>query len=273
MKKILLLFFIYLVKTGFIYSQPLSEDIFIGKKLVFHSKLYNEERNILISLPKSYNENNNDYPVLYRLDGEWCFIPTLGEVEMLVYLEKAIPEIIFVCIQNTDRGRDMLPSVSKYAPKDASNEKFLLFMKTELVPYINSNYRVSGFKILCGQSTSGMFTIFSFIREPDLFNAFISISPSFADCKSYLQELAKNASMTDERRKSMLYLARGGDEREIAIGLSTSHVLDILIDKGKDRNDKFSWKFSVFNDEGHVPRSGIYEGLKWVFQQVNNDEE
>ena len=269
MKAHLLFYLISLIYIPVINSQASTDKITIGEKVIFKSKMYDEERTLLISLPGNYNTGNEKYPVLYRLDGELIFLETVAEAKRLVELQ----EIIIVCIQNVDRGRDMLPSISQYSPKGGSNEKFLQFIKNELIPYVNNDYRVSDFKILCGQSTSALFTLFTFLQEPELFNAYIAISPSSADCKSYMQDLANKSSMTDERRKSLVHLSRGGDEREIAIGLSTSHLLDIVLDKGKDRNDKFQWQFSVFDDEGHVPRSGFYEGLKWIFEQMNQVHE
>jgi predicted alpha/beta superfamily hydrolase len=269
MKHYHILLLIFLINITLINAQTSIEKITIGNKIVFTSKMYNEERILLVSLPENYNESNKNYPVIYRLDGESIFLETITETKRLTDLQ----EFIIVCIQNVDRGRDMLPSISQYSPKDGSNEKFLLFFKNELIPYIDNNYRTSDFKILCGQSTSGLFTLFTFLQEPGLFNAYIAISPSSADCKPYMQDLAYKSTMTDERRKSLVHLSRGGDDREKAIGLSTSHLLDIILDKGKDRNDKFTWQFSVFEDEGHVPRSGYYEGLKWILIQMNQRNE
>ena len=161
---ILVLIFIFSIESG--SSQNSNEKINIGEKAVLKSEIYNEDFNLLIWLPTSYNDSNKKYPVVYRLDGEWFFLPTSGDVYHLVYNDEIAPEMIVVCIQNNNRGRDMLPPISEYAPEGASVDKFLLFLKNEAIPFIDNLYRTNDFRILCGQSTSGFFTLFTFIKDP-----------------------------------------------------------------------------------------------------------
>ena len=54
-------------------SQSKSEQIIIGDKIVIHSDILNEDRTILIRLPKDYDNDKMKYPVLYILDGEFFF--------------------------------------------------------------------------------------------------------------------------------------------------------------------------------------------------------
>ena len=54
-------------------SQSKSEQIIIGDKIVIHSDILNEDRTILIRLPKDYDNAKMKYPVLYILDGEFFF--------------------------------------------------------------------------------------------------------------------------------------------------------------------------------------------------------
>ena len=49
------------------YSQKKSEEIIIGNKITVHSKVLNENRQILIRLPEGYNRSKQKYPVLYLL--------------------------------------------------------------------------------------------------------------------------------------------------------------------------------------------------------------
>ncbi|MBN1820329.1 MAG: hypothetical protein JW833_06415, partial [Prolixibacteraceae bacterium] len=185
-----------------------------------------------------------------------------------VYNEEIAPEMIVVCIQNNNRNRDMLPAESQYAPDGASNEKFFLFLSNEVIPFINSSYRTTDFKILCGQSLSGFFTLYTFIKKPGLFDAYIPISPSFADCKNSFFEIANNSEMTEDMKKALVHVSFGGNDRESDIGLSASHLLDILISKGKDRDDHFKWKLEKYEKEGHVPKPAFYDGLKWIFENM-----
>ncbi len=44
-------------------------------------------------------------------------------------------------------------------------------------PYIDSSFRTNAFRSLWGQSNSGAFTFYSFIREPELFNTYFMSAP------------------------------------------------------------------------------------------------
>ena len=53
----------------------------------------------------------------------------------------------------------------------------IYFIDNELIPQINSSYRTSSEKILCGQSLSAVFTLYYFLTSPDSFDSFIPVLP------------------------------------------------------------------------------------------------
>ncbi|MGX2959797.1 alpha/beta hydrolase [Peribacillus sp. JNUCC 23] len=68
------------------------------------------------------------------------------------------------------QGKDMGPH---------GGDDFLNFLKVELLPYINKEYRVNREKqVLYGHSLAGYFTLYTLIKEPNLFSCFLAISPS-----------------------------------------------------------------------------------------------
>ena len=131
-----------------IYKYPPSEVVTI------HSKVLNEDRKIYIHCPKLDSADlNKRFPVLYIMDADNHF-------ELLAqyadYLSRpdvlAIPKMIVVGICNTNRRRDLTPteSILNYLGKPDSsnrlkasggNENFLQFIRTELIPAIDKNYK------------------------------------------------------------------------------------------------------------------------------------
>ena len=92
--------------------------------------------------------------------------------------------MIIVAIVNVDRNRDYTPT---YAPKQKGGlefptsgkaDKFLEFLKSELFPYVESNYRTQPYRIITGWSLGGLFTVFTYLEHPEYFSAYLAISPS-----------------------------------------------------------------------------------------------
>ena len=90
-----------------------------------------------------------------------------------------------VSIPNTtDRGRNLTPAIKlnleaqKEMPTAGGADKMLSFIKEELIPHIDTAFNTSPFRILTEHSFGGLFAVHTLINEPELFDAYISISPS-----------------------------------------------------------------------------------------------
>ncbi len=249
-------------------------QIVIGDKAEIHSKLLNENRTILIGLPQDYHRSRQKYPVLYLLDGEFFFEQALAAVRFLSELgyirNQPIPPMIIVGIVNVDRNRDYTPT---FAPQQAGGlefptsgraGKFSEFLKAELFPFIDSNYRTQPYRILSGWSLGGLFTVYAYLEHPDLFSAYIAMSPS----------LWWDGDLYVKRADS--YLARGLiSDKPLVVTIGTQEGGNIgrtVRDGFISRMKKGLGKGNVFRtvdipDEGHsyVPYKAIYEGLKSLY--------
>ena len=61
--------------TGMVPGQPFEaqqegEPVSIGTYRVMHSKILNEDRTLLIHLPRGYEHSKSSYPVIYMLYGD-----------------------------------------------------------------------------------------------------------------------------------------------------------------------------------------------------------
>jgi predicted alpha/beta superfamily hydrolase len=143
----------------------ISSKVFAGETdtLKFYSKFLNEEREIIILKPDSFNISDSVL-VMIMLDGE----RSVSRYNSL-YSQNPSVKILGIGIVNTNRNRDLL------AIKKA--DTFLNFISEELLPLINESYNVKN-SILYGHSFAGGFTIYSMINIPELFDTYIASSPT-----------------------------------------------------------------------------------------------
>ena len=144
---------------------------------IMKSQVLNEDRLIQIGLPNSYTQEENDkYPLILLTDGEWHF-DMIYEASKLIY-QNGGPKIIVVGINNTNRTRDLTSSNSPEDPSSGGADDFLSYIETELFPFLEKNYRISNHRILLGHSAGGLFTTFAMVNKPDLFNAYVAVTPT-----------------------------------------------------------------------------------------------
>ena len=58
------------------------------------------------------------------------------------------------------------------------SETFRRFIAEEVMPFVQANYRTGGRRILMGESLAAFFVVDTLLRQPRLFDDYISISPS-----------------------------------------------------------------------------------------------
>ena len=143
---------ILLISLGFfnipVIAQENDDPVSIGTYKKLYSKILNEERTLLVNLPRGYNETTISYPVLYILYGgqvEGYFAEAVHIVDRLS-VGSVIPDMIIIGIKNVDRYRDCLP-INRNGEAGGA-DKFFKFFKEELIPYVNKSYRTKDFKIL-----------------------------------------------------------------------------------------------------------------------------
>jgi len=141
-----------------------------------NSKVLGEERVVHVRLPPNYALAKQRYQVTYLLDGHVreFFDLTVAASEYDLTGDThdfATPPQIVVGIDQRDRGTDL----------GSNQEAFTKFLITELVPFIDREYRTSGFRTLIGHSLGGRFALMTFCRAPGTFPAVIAISAAGSD--------------------------------------------------------------------------------------------
>ena len=243
-----------------LFAQTDNSSIISGNYRRIYSNVLLEERVLLISLPEDYDRSGKTYPVLFKLDGnKGNFLQAFSAASYLSDMTDNAPDPIIIGIENTDRNRDMLP--------DQKANIFIQFINKELIPYINKNYRTNGFRILCGQSLSSLFALYSFLKEPDLFDAYIL--GSFGFYKESLVVLFENELKRNSKLKSIgikyLFVGNGKLDKYDPDGTITKRGDQFLELLKQTVSSSVMLKYKVYEEEGHVPYPTIYDGLKWIY--------
>ncbi|MDF2192163.1 alpha/beta hydrolase-fold protein [Paraflavitalea sp. CAU 1676] len=144
-----------------------------------------QEYELHIMLPRDYKTADKKYPVVYQMDAQWDFKLVTG-LYGDYYYDGFIPELIIVGVTwsgeqaNYDslRKRDYTPTKIDAMPQSGGADQFLAFMKQELFPFIESNYKADGKnRTLMGCSGGAVFTLYTLFTQPDLFTGYVAASP------------------------------------------------------------------------------------------------
>jgi uncharacterized protein len=241
-------------------SAMAQDDLILGKKITMKSEVLGEDRMLFISTPANYDGGTERYPVLYVLDGENNFQFSAVVANYLANVNIASP-LIVVGIPNTDRNRDFTPTVdSKRGGITGGADAFLKFTKTELIPFIDSQYRTHPYRILVGHSLCGMFSIYALISEPELFQAHIAISPALMYDNQVVVNKAKNILQTDQSFSQTLYITLGNEP-------DYTKTLAEFTDLLKDKARKLHWEYHIMKSENHgsIPLKSVYDGLSFIY--------
>jgi len=247
--------------------------ITIGTVHTLTSRVLGEDRKIVVSLPEGYEEGTSSYPVLYLTDGFQNIEHVKGSVELLTRTGH-MPPIIIVGIKSVDRVRDFTYTKSENDPKSGGAEKFLAFIESELIPYIDTNYRTNNYKVLEGHSLGGLFAAATLMEKPNLFQGFIIMSPAFWWHGEELTQKAKPFFAANPNLEKALFFGIGKDEsgEEFGMRKELTNFIDALnINKPK----KINYSPKEFDDEGHMSSTLLsnYHGLRYIFSDLKYSDE
>ncbi len=188
-----------------------------------HSSIVNQEYQLNILLPGDHSTSDKKYPVVYLMDAQWDF-PLVSAIIGQQYYDGFIPQVILVGVTwggtnpNHDslRARDYTPTYEAQLPQSGGAPKFLSFMKNELLPYIESNFKAaSSERVLMGCSFGGLFSMYALFAEPGLFHSYVAASPAFGWHGSSLYNFEIKYSQEKTKSPARLYMTMGGVERSV----------------------------------------------------------
>lgn len=257
-----------------------NELLGLGKQHIINSKVLSEARPVILSLPVGYDDSQAHYPVIYVLDGLQNIKHTVGTIELLTE-SGLIPPLIIVGIESLDRNRDLTPSNAGQnvfggtgnagIPQSGGAPLFLQFLKEELIPYTEANFRTHPYRILEGHSLGGLFGVFTLMDSPDLFDAFIIEAPALWWNKEEMTERAKTFFKSTETLDKSIYFGIGGGD---GWGMRQELIRYVEVIKQSPPKD-FKWLHEEVGDEGHMASRLLlnYNGLRFLFSDLTLSED
>jgi tetratricopeptide (TPR) repeat protein len=128
-------------------------------------------------LPDDYESARLAYPVLYVLYGDQVRGYLAETVHVVDRLSEAgvIPRLIVVGIANVERYRDLSPVGRRGRPSGI--DKFIEFVRDEMLPFIESEYRTKSYRILIGPQAGAEFGMYVLTEGLELFDAYLLNNP------------------------------------------------------------------------------------------------
>jgi predicted alpha/beta superfamily hydrolase len=234
-----------------------------------------QEYELQILLPGSHATSNKKYPVVYLMDSQWDF-PLVKSLYGEHYYDGFIPELIVVGVTwggvrpNPDslRARDYTPTKEGRLPQSGGADQFLAFMKNELFPFIETNYKAdSNNRTLMGCSLGGLFTLYTLFTQPELFTGYAAASPAVGWDREVLYRFEKAFAQKKLSDPVRVYMTVGDVERSrTAFERMAAHMA-----AGKYANVHLRSK--ILENTGHSgTKSETYgRGLQYVFERPKLD--
>lgn len=160
-----------LMITSVVFSQVKYEK--------FESRKLNTTRQLKIKLPKDYDPSSTiKHPVIVVFDGDYLFEPVVGQVSFQTYFDEMPESIIVGIVQGYERFYDSYCDEVTGLPIE-SGARFYQFVGEELLPYIDSKYNTSKFRVAVGHDIMGNFINSFMFSDKPFFQAYINLSPDF----------------------------------------------------------------------------------------------
>ncbi len=242
-----------------------------------HSDIVGGDYELSISLPNSYSTADTTFPVIFLLDPYYVFSMVKNLTDVFTADYTIIPEMIIVGIGYGGKGKVassnwVLGRLRDYSPvrnieKEEYFEKrleeaglsnvdvetggaplFLDFIRDELFPFIETNYRIdTNMRMLSGYSAGGLFGLYALFHDPDLFQKYFIGSPSTMYNDGITYEYEENYASANSDLEAEVFMSAGA--LEIPLAKNMEKMIEILL----SRNYKsLKLESAIFDNETHV---------------------
>jgi predicted alpha/beta superfamily hydrolase len=239
--------------------------IILGQKITIHSEILDEDRTFLINLPSNYEESEGNYPVLFQIQGsETLFHKETGTIRYLNEWRDKNPPMIVVNILFTNYLRDIFPVKVPRIPDTGGSDNFISFISDELIPYLEENYRISDYRIIFGQSNTGMFSIYALLSNPELFDVCIASSPAVGQGDNFMYGITDSLLSVNKFKDKTLYITHALDDPLTSIvNDALPGFLEILENKAPTGLD---WYYQEYPTGGHCPPITMEDAIYYIFK-------
>jgi predicted alpha/beta superfamily hydrolase len=230
----------------------------VARSYTIESKILGEERQVLVSLPRGYEDNQMRHPVLIVLDGS----PFMVFHATASLIDRSIPEFVVAAVPNVDRLRDLShENVGEIWPTSGGADTFLSFLTDELVPWLDAEFRTTGYRVIVGGSAAGRFAAFALFKAPAVFDAAISRSPALGTDFEMFRGLVASASAASVPGDHFLYVVYGSHDYPV-VSIYVERLLRLLEDESPPW---LRYEREVLDNKGHFQFSSVNAGMSALF--------
>lgn len=237
------------------------------------STLIGDNYEIAIRPPWTYATSTRRYPALYLLDAPAVFglaVPTV----LSLSADGLVPELLIVGIGKhildldewwPIRGRDYAPKPLPSQPGSGHAATFLKFIRSELIPYIDGNFRTDpADRTLCGHSLGGTLVLSALLTMPDLFRRYIASSPAVVDEGVRLLDDPVNLPSKADSIRRQLFISVGSQDHEYG-----PHIEAFITAIRNQNYPGLMFESTVLEGYAHISASapGFIQGLQTVFSE------
>lgn len=176
---------IALAPAALAQTAPAETPVVIGTSYALPSSTYGGTREINVWLPPGYAGGEATYPVLYLLDGgtTWQDFHHISGLAQLGTVNGTTRDVIVVGVASVDRRNELAlptenPELAARYPTQGQSGRFREFLRDEVQPFVEGRFRTSGETALMGESLAGLFVVETFLKAPEMFDAYVAVSPS-----------------------------------------------------------------------------------------------
>jgi hypothetical protein len=267
---------------------------------VLESEIVDDIYRLNIALPEGYAQSDAYYPVVYAADGNRSIF-TISQIATILTSSGELPPLILVGMgyESDDPGEIFAKRTRDYNPtpdeahdrrymeqfnlesiETGGTDKFLSFIREELKPFINNNYRSDkGDTTYVGHSGGGTFGLYALFIRPDTFNRYVIGSPTIFRGDNALLSYERDYAANHNDLPARVFLLVG-EREEIDDPLMSMFDVDpkemkfvtnvkTLIGRLQDRNyPNLDLTSHIFEGETHlsVIPSTYSRGLREVFR-------
>jgi predicted alpha/beta superfamily hydrolase len=261
----------------FSFSSYAQNAITIGDTKTIRSEILNEDRILEIHLPVSYGKSDQTYPVLYLLDSFYNFSHAVGTVEYL-QLNRLIPDMIIVGIRNTNRNRDLSPDSPELSKEERERmgtpgeaDDFIAFLEKELIPHIEEKYKAAPYRVIFGHSLGGLFNVYTFFKNPELFDAYLTVSPSLWYPNELISLDFEDVFKDPSKLSTTFYMSLANENKGNIRGnvLKLSGEFNNYINGHDDADLRFKYEPMPEESHGTIGLPSIFSGLPFIFEPLH----
>jgi len=241
-----------------------------------HSDIVGDDYLIYVQLPMSYKQNpDKTYPVWYNTDANRGFPFLANSVTFLTFPPGDIPEMVVVGIGYLTKGmeewaalrtRDLTPTQNTETDefwtktlaemsgrtdltvRSGGAALFLEFIIQELLPYIESHYRVDpGNRTLGGYSYGGLFTLYALFKNPGIFSKYFAGSPSLHYDNEISFTYENDFAEMHQDLNAEVFITVGGLEGDIMVN-QVQQMTDRLLSR---QYPNLKVNLQIFENEDH----------------------